>query len=60
MGRHITIKEQSMAKDGRRVKGRQILNLVYDYTIEDVLHVELKGDRLAKLKSDLGRYHHWP
>ena len=52
-----------MAKDGVRIKCRQILELVYDYhkldeangslfTIEDILHVEPIGDKLAKFKHD--------
>ena len=71
VGRQLTIKEHSIAEEGRRIKGNQILNRVYEYnrldeangalfTIEDILHIELKGDKLAKFKSDLGRYHHQP
>ena len=71
VGRQLTIKEHSIAEEGRRIKGKQILNMVYEhnrldeangalFTIEDILQVELKGDKLAKFKSDLGRYHHRP
>ena len=52
-----------MANYGIRNKGRQLLKLVYEnhkvdeangalFTMEDILHVELRGDTRAKLNND--------
>ena len=52
-----------MAKDGKRLKGRQMLEMVYDYhkldetqhavyNFENILAVTLKGDKLQTLLND--------
>jgi hypothetical protein len=63
LGRQITIKEQSMAKVGIRLKGRQMLKMVYEYhkldesqgsvfSMENILAVHLVGDKLQKFLND--------
>ena len=63
LGRQITIKEQAMAKGGKRLKGRQMLKMVYEYhrldetqhavyNFENILAVTLKGDKLQKFLND--------
>ena len=63
LGRQMTIKEQAMAKDGKRLKGRQMPKMLYDYhkldetqhavyNFENILAVTLKGDKLQKFLND--------
>jgi hypothetical protein len=63
LARRITLTEETEAKDGRLLKGRQILKMVYDshkldeaigqvFDIENVFGVTLKGDNLAKFLQD--------
>ena len=62
--RQITIREQAMTRYGVRIKGRQMFKLAYEhhkldeangalFTLEDILHVELISDKLAKFKNGL-------
>ena len=61
--RQITLTEEKEAKEGRLLKGRQILKMIYEahklneeigqvFDIENILSTTLKGDKLAKLLQD--------
>ena len=61
--RQLTKKEQAMAKEGKRLNVRHMINMVYEYhkldesqnavyNMENILAVQLKGDTLQKLLND--------
>ena len=65
LARQITLVEETEAKAGRLLKGRQILKMVYEahkldeaigqvFDIENVVSTTLKGDNLAKILQDWG------
>ena len=68
LGKNISVREETMASQRTRLRGRHILRLIYDhhkldedndclYSIEDVLAVELKNDDVAGF---LARWDHGP
>ena len=63
LARQITLAEETEAKDGRLLKGRQILTMVYEshnldeaigqvFDIENIFNTTLEGDTLANFLQD--------